>query len=67
MPKFGKRLFAGIVAIKVDLFKKILHFVPKLPYIKSSFSKNQGGYQKLELKMNLQQPWTFTVVIWKYE
>ena len=53
--------------IYFDLFKKCLHFGPKLPYIKSAFSKNQGGYEKLELKTNLQHPLTFTVVILKYE
>ena len=31
-----------------DYFEKCLHFRPKLPYIKSGFSKNQGGIQKLE-------------------
>ena len=46
---------------------KSLNFGPKLPYIKSGFSKNQGGIQKLELKTNLQHPWPFTVVILKYE
>ena len=62
-----KRLFAGTVGIKFDYFEKCLHFGPKLPYIKSGFSKNQGGCEKLKLKTNLQQPWTFTVVIRKYE
>ena len=49
-----KRLFAGTVGINFDYFEKCLHFGPKLPYIKSGFSKNQGGYEKLELKTNLQ-------------
>ena len=47
--------------------EKSLNFEPKWPYIKSGFSKNLGGCEKLELKTNLQHPWTFTVVIWKYE
>ena len=62
-----KRLFAGTVGINFDYFEKCLHFGPKLPYIKSSFIKNQGGYEKLELKTNLQHPWTLIVVILKYE
>ena len=37
-------------------FEKCLHFGAKLPYIKSGFSKNQGGIQKLEFKTNLQHP-----------
>ena len=45
-----KRLFAGTVGINFDYFEKCLHFGPKLPYIKSGFSKNQGGYEKLEFK-----------------
>ena len=49
-----KRLFAGTVHINFDYFEKCLHFGPKLPYIKSGFSKNQGGYQNLESKTNLQ-------------
>ena len=62
-----KRLFAGTGGINFDYFEKCLHFGQKLPYIKSGFSKNQGGWEKLELKTNLQHPWTFTLVIWKYE
>ena len=31
------------------------------------YSLNQGGFQNLEFKTNLQHPWTFIVVIWKYE
>ena len=45
-----KRLFAGTVGINFDYFEKCLHFGPKLPYIQSGFSKNQGGFEKLELK-----------------
>ena len=62
-----KRLFAGSVGINFDYFEKCLYFGPKLPYIKSGFSKNQGGYEKLESKTKLQHPWTLTVVILKYE
>ena len=55
-------LFAGTVYIYFAFFEKCLHFVPKLPYIKIDFSKNQGGYQLLELKTNL---WKIRVTIWK--
>ena len=64
---YGKSLLAGNVAIYFAFFEKCLHFGPKLPYIDSGFSKNQGGIQKLEFKTNLQLPWPFTVVILKYE
>ena len=64
---YGKRLFAGTVPIYFAFFEKCLHFGAKLPYIKSGFSKNQGGIQKLEFKTNLQHPWPLTVVIGKYE
>ena len=62
-----KRLFAGTVPINFDYFEKCLHFGPKLPYIQSGFSKNQGDYEKLELKTNLQHSWPLTLVILKYE
>ena len=49
-----KRLFASTVGTNFDYFEKCLHFGPKLPYIKSGFSKNQGGYEKKKVKTNLQ-------------
>ena len=42
-----KRLFAGTVGINFDYFEKCLHFG-------RGFSKNQGGFEKLEFKTNLQ-------------
>ena len=36
---YGKRLFAGTISIYFAFFEKYLHFGPKLPYIKSGFSK----------------------------
>ena len=46
--------------------QRLTNFVPKLPYIESGSSKNQGGFQNLKFKTNLEHPWTFIVVIWKY-
>ena len=57
-----KMLFAETINIYLDFVLKSLQFGPKLPYIKSSFSKNQGGFQKLDLKTD-----PFIVVLWKYE
>ena len=48
-------------------FQKSHHFGPKLPYIKSGFSKNQGEFRKLKFKINPQHPRPLIVVIWKYE
>ena len=62
-----KRLFAGTVGINFGYFEKFLHFGPKLPYIKSGFSKNQSGYEKLEFKKNFPALLTLTVVIRKCE
>ena len=39
---YVKRLFSGTVAIYFDIFKKCLHFGPKLPYNKSGFSKDES-------------------------
>ena len=53
---YGKRLFTGTVSIYFAFFEKCHHFGTKLPYVKSGFSKNIGGIQKLEFKTNLQHP-----------
>ena len=53
---YWMRFFAGTIIIYFDFYEKISTSDQNLPYIYSGFSNNQGGCQKLEFKMNLQNP-----------
>ena len=52
-----------VISIYLAFFEKCLHFEP---CIKSGSSKNQGGYEKVELRRISSTP-HLTVVIWKYD